>query len=615
MDKPLSAGQKQHLLTVELEDYYHVGAFHQIILPEHWYRFEKRIERNTHKALALLDRFGIKATFFVLGWVADKMPEIVREVAERGHEVGSKGYHHQAVHQLTPSQLREDLSRAREALESASGRKVLGYRVAHRWLDPSDLWVLDVLAEEGYSYDSSLGFVFRRFASQPWRRFLHLHKYGNKRLWEIPPSSSNLMGLSMPISGGNYYRQFPHTLVKHAVEHWHRNYDAPFVMYFHIWELDPDQPKINTGSFLANIRHYRNLNKMSWVLKDYFTKYQFVGIAEYLGLETTLSFAPESPRRPEEGITPQLHTLNTQNGEAESHDNVAVRDEALGCRKPVSIVVPCYNEENNLQYLANTLESVQAQLQKEYDLHFILVDDFSADGTWAELQKIFGAKPNHSVYRHVQNLGVAAAILTGIRHAKSEIVCSIDCDCTYDPHELQFMIPLLADGVELVTASPYHPLGKVRNVPPWRLTLSKAASFLYRIVLKQKISTYTSCFRVYRKSTIVKLNLKEPRFLGLAELIGVLDLHGGKIVEYPTTLESRLLGQSSMKVLRTIRGHLGLIVRLFFLRITAAGGRASLNDKDKLSPNGPKDVERDSQQSPEEIMVKSLAGHSPISHP
>jgi glycosyltransferase involved in cell wall biosynthesis len=284
-----------------------------------------------------------------------------------------------------------------------------------------------------------------------------------------------------------------------------------------------------------------------------------------------------------------------------------------GYRRPVSIVIPCYNEESNLQYLANTLASVQATLQEEYEVHFILVDDSSADGTWEALQSIFGSRPNYSMLRHPQNLGVAAAILTGIRHAKSEIVCSIDCDCTYDPHELQGMLPMLADNVDLVTASPYHPLGKVRNVPPWRLTLSKTASFLYRQILTQKIATYTSCFRVYRRSTIVKLNLKETRFLGLAELIGMLDLQGSKIVEYPTTLESRLLGHSSMKVLRTIRGHLGLIVHLLLLRITGAGESAKLKNNGRFSLDGSKNSELDRQKPNDENSAQALAGNQVVS--
>jgi hypothetical protein len=144
----------------------------------------------------------------------------------------------------------------------------------------------------------------------------------------------------------------------------------------------------------------------------------------------------------------------------------------------------------------------------------------------------------------------------------------MDCDCTYDPHELGSMIPLLTDGVDLVTASPYHPEGQVRNVPGWRLFLSKRLSRLYRMILHQKLSTYTSCFRVYRKQTAASVELRHSGFLGVAELLARTDLAGRGIVEYPTTLEVRVLGRSKMKVFWTIMGHLSLMADLVRLRLT-----------------------------------------------
>jgi hypothetical protein len=129
------------------------------------------------------------------------------------------------------------------------------------------------------------------------------------------------------------------------------------------------------------------------------------------------------------------------------------------------------------------------------------------------------------------------------------------------------MIPMLADGIDLVTASPYHAQGQVRNVPAWRLALSRSASTLYKLICRQRIGTYTSCFRVYRRSAVLELDIREPGYLGIAEIIGKLDLRGGGIAECPATLEARMLGQSKMKTLRTILGHLGLLARLGWLRL------------------------------------------------
>ena len=203
-------------------------------------------------------------------------------------------------------------------------------------------------------------------------------------------------------------------------------------------------------------------------------------------------------------------------------------------------------------------------LSPQYDLHYIFVDDGSRDATWSSLQTLFGNQSACMLLQHPSNRGVAAAILTGIRNAETEIVCSIDCDCTYDPHQLRSLIPMLTDGVDMVTASPYHAEGVVRNVPGWRLFLSKTLSSMYRLVLHQRLATYTSCFRVYRRSAMSGLRVREGGFLGVAEMLGRLDLQGGHIVECPAVLEARLLGFSKMKTVRTIFGHLRLLVRLGF---------------------------------------------------
>ncbi|HXF95971.1 MAG TPA: DUF3473 domain-containing protein, partial [Gemmatimonadales bacterium] len=552
---PSDRPEPRHLLTVGLEDYYQVGAFNRLIQRGQWYRFETRIGHSTARTLELLDELGVRATFFVLGWVADQLPEVVRSVAERGHEIASKGYYHRSIRQMTPAEFREDLARAREALQRASGQKVLGYRVADQWFGPDDLWALDVLAAEGYEYDSSVGPILRRFAAEPWRRFAHLHQFGDRTLWEFPISAMDLFGFMIPVAGGNWFRQFPPALMKRAVDRWHRTYSAPFVMYFHTWELDPDQPRITAASWLQHVRHYRNLDRVPDLLRHYLSRYRFSPVAEYLGLSTGAARA---------GALAERDTAPAAGGPAAlSPPEVSGAGEAV----PVTIVVPCYNEELIVPYLANTLESVARALAGRYRLHLVLVDDASRDGTWQALQRHFGGRPDCTLIRQPRNRGVALAILEGIRRAPTEVVCSIDCDCTYDPHELARMIPLLAEGVDLVTASPYHPSGTVRNVPRWRLALSRAASALYRLVLGARLHTWTACFRVYRRSAMLGRTLRSSGYLGVPELAGQLVLEGRTVVEYPATLEVRVLGHSKMKVARTILGHLRLLTRFAWLRL------------------------------------------------
>ena len=417
---------------------------------------------------------------------------------------------------------------------------MIGYRAAEKLSYEQDDWIFDILAEENFVYDASFLPVKKDAKA---KRLAHQVHTSGKAIWEFPYSTRNVgLGL-LPISGGNYFRQIPFTLMRHAVNDWHERYDEPLVLYFHVWELDPEQPRISAASRYNRIRHYRKLDKMEWVLKEYLKKYDFVCGAEFLNVKEEIS-------------------LGNQQLEARS-EKIEVQRPKIKDQKPISVVIPCYDEEQTLPYLSNTLRSVEQNLsEKGYDVKFIFVDDCSKDDTLDKLNELFGAMENVRIVRHETNKGVAAGIMTGIKAAETEIVCSMDCDCTYDPHELENMLPLLTEDVDMVTASPYHDKGGVRNVPGWRLFLSKGASFLYRRALRSKLSTYTSCFRVYRRSSVVDLKLKETGFLGVAEMLGKLDLKGGKIIEYPAELEVRLFGFSKMKTARTIFGHLKLLSHL-----------------------------------------------------
>ena len=548
----------RHILTVVIEDYFQGVTFNRLISRARWHRFESRLERNTTTTLDLLDEYKVKATFFALGWVADAVPELIREVVSRGHEIASKGYFHRSIREFSREEFREDCARARESLERASGRSVDGYRVAQRWLRPQDLWALDVLAEEGYKFDSSMRPLFRQYAHEPWRRFVHQHHHGEQTILEVPISTAHVLGYDIPIAGANYFRQLPFSLLKRAVRQWDRTAHAPFVMYFHVWEVDPDQPRIDAAPFYAKVRQYRNLDRMSTMLRYYFEQYRFTSIGDRMGIESR----PASAEVLAAAAQPRPHTHEHRPVPV----NVARDDDAV--RTPISIVIPCFNEELILPYLSNTLAGVEAELSHRHDVHFIFVDDGSSDGTWASLQKIFGDRANCTLVRHEINRGVAGTIMTGIRSSETEVVCSMDCDCTYDPRELGPMVELLTPGVDLVTASPYHPKGKVLNVPEWRLFLSRTLSKMYGMVLHHKLATYTACFRVYRRSAVADVPLSRSGFIGVAELLGRLDLAGSGIVEYPTTLEVRILGRSKMKIVKTMAGHLKLIMELIGMRMS-----------------------------------------------
>ncbi len=541
--KPGPVDRKQ-ILSIALEDYFHGPAFSKFINRKHWARFETRFEQNCLEVLDKLAKAGSKATFFVNAWTAQSCPELSREVIRRGHELALAGARDSSFRFLTPDELRRRVRADRDIVEAACGRRILGYRVTDVLLSERDLWALEVLAEEGFSYDSSLSPFFRRFARQPWRQFIHQSVFKGSEFWEVPLSSYRLGRMLFPIAGGNYFRQYPEALVRFALDRFTRGSSHPLVLYFRLWDFDPAQPRIETGSMIRQFRHYRNRERIVKTLSDLLITYQFTSIAGYLGLEQKLADPPAKPAASVSVVSQSERTIQ---------------------RTPVSVIVPCYNEESSISYLMNSLGELKAGLRDEYDLQFILVDDGSTDHTWQVLNKHFSGSTDTLLIRHEKNQGVAGAIATGLAHSR-EIACSMDCDCSYDPFLLRPMLKMLQDGVDLVTASPYHPDGAVRHVPAWRLTLSRGASFLYRTVTGRKLYTFTACLRVYRRSAAVPIVLRHSGFLGVAELLGRLAEQGSGIAEYPATLESRIFGRSKMKVVRTTIGHVGLLSTLAYSR-------------------------------------------------
>jgi polysaccharide deacetylase family protein (PEP-CTERM system associated) len=532
-----------------LEDYCHVGPVSRVIKPDSWSRFESRVQRNTHATLDLLDEVGAKATFFVLGWIAKHQPGVVAEVVRRGHEIASKGFFHQHIDQMTPAQFREDVRRSRHVLQSASGVAVRGYRLPRGGLGRRDLWALGVLAEEGFDYDSSIRPLGLEFAGQPFRRFIHQHQHEGRRIWEVPLSTWSFGPFSVPISGGNYMRQLPNAFIRRAMAAWDHEGGEPLVCYFHIWELDPEQPRISAVSALEHMRQYRNLRLMSDRIRYYLNRYRFGGIAEYLELPVATLAAESAPIDGDDVLV-----------SVASSERAAARPTAP--RLPITVVVPCYNEEATLGYTANTLQSFAEDMKNAFEISYVFVDDGSMDATWRRLSELFGARADCVLARHPVNRGVAAATLTGIANSRTEVVCAIDCDGTYDPRQLRQMIAMLAPDVDLVTASPYHPEGRVLNLTVWRLILSKGLSIIYRFFHRHRLYTYTSCFRVYRRSAVAGIELSNERFVGITEILSRLDRKGGRIVECPAVMEVRLLGSSKMKVFKTIWGHLVLMSQL-----------------------------------------------------
>lgn len=268
-------------LSVDVEDYYQVSAFESVVRLEDWGVRESRVERNTHRVLDLLDEFHVKATFFVLGWVAEKNSALIQVISRRGHEVASHGYSHRLIYNQTPDDFRQETRRAKRVVEDAIGHPIIGYRAASYSITQESLWSLNILAEEGFQYDSSI-FPIRhdRYGIPSHQRFFHvLNGNGQAAIAEIPLSTVRIAGFNFPMAGGGYFRLLPYAITDLAMRYLNQQEREPAVFYFHPWEIDPDQPRIEAG-WLSHFRHYTNLGRMEWKLRKLLSRFSFAPIRE-----------------------------------------------------------------------------------------------------------------------------------------------------------------------------------------------------------------------------------------------------------------------------------------------------------------------------------------------
>jgi polysaccharide deacetylase family protein (PEP-CTERM system associated) len=270
-------------LTIDVEDYYHVSAFEPVISMTDWDRYESRVEKNTHRILNLLDAHTTKATFFVLGWVAERYPGLVRTLVARGHEVASHGYAHQRVYTQTPEQFRTETRRSKRLLEDILGQPIRGYRAASYSITVQSLWALDVLRDEGFAYDSSI-FPIRHdlYGIPRYPRFCHMLPGPREApLVEFPLSTLRVGGINVPTAGGGYLRLFPYAYTRWCIRYLNQREGQPAVVYLHPWEVDPAQPRLAAGT-RSRWRHYTNLHRMEERLVRLLQDFSFGTMAEVL---------------------------------------------------------------------------------------------------------------------------------------------------------------------------------------------------------------------------------------------------------------------------------------------------------------------------------------------
>ena len=346
-------------LTIDVEDYFHVHAFSNFIKPDQWDTFECRVEKNVHHILDLLDgvngdgsevrtlkicdslestmggkRRAIKATFFILGWIAERYPRLVKEIHSRGHEIASHGYSHKVIYHQTQEEFREDIRKSKQILEDLTGEAVIGYRAPTYSITNKTLWALQILLEEGYKYDSSIFPIRHDYYGMPqcprfpflWNldaptpsivdrpsSFLapqhssslashppsgqafsppslpasqppsFLASWPSSYLFEFPLSTLNLFGQRIPVAGGGYFRLFPYWFTRWALARVNSVEKQAFIFYLHPWEIDPDQPRLSHVGVLSRFRHYNNLHK---------TKYRFTRLLQDFSFTSILNGNP-----------------------------------------------------------------------------------------------------------------------------------------------------------------------------------------------------------------------------------------------------------------------------------------------------------------------------------
>lgn len=288
-----------NVLTVDVEDYYHVSSFEPYVARPDWEYLPSRVENNIMKILEILEAGKAKATFFVLGWVAERNPSLIRKIYEAGHEIASHGYAHKLAYRMSPEEFRDDVRKSKIAIENSVGTAVNGFRATSFSIVESTLWALDVLIEEGFSYDSSIFPIYHdRYGIPSWHRFPHVIKRNSGFIYEFPPSTVKIFKSNFPIAGGAYLRFLPQGIISMGIKRINNMESQPAVVYMHPWEIDCEQPRFRVKKLTA-VRHYAKLNTVENKIKKILSEFKFGSVSELINkasaFRKTCFFAVNEP--------------------------------------------------------------------------------------------------------------------------------------------------------------------------------------------------------------------------------------------------------------------------------------------------------------------------------
>jgi polysaccharide deacetylase family protein (PEP-CTERM system associated) len=262
-------------LSVDVEDWFQVGAFETVIARDDWDGLNHRVERNSDAVLALFDAANVKGTFFTLGWVAARYPALIRRIVDAGHEIASHGWDHRRVFTMTPDEFRADLVQARAAIEDAAGEKLSGYRAPSFSIDTRTPWAHAILAEQGYAYSSSVAPVVHDHYGWPEAPRFAFAPLADSGLIELPVTTARLGGRTIAAGGGGFFRLLPYRFSHWAIGQVNGDEGRPAIFYFHPWEIDPDQPRVANAPLKSRVRHYSRLSAMQGKLERLLGDFQW----------------------------------------------------------------------------------------------------------------------------------------------------------------------------------------------------------------------------------------------------------------------------------------------------------------------------------------------------
>ncbi len=497
-------------LSIDVEDYFHVSNFEGVIRQFEWDCLEPRVHRNTFKLLEILEEFNCRATFFVLGWVAEKYPDIVRRIDACGHEIACHSYSHKLIFTQTPEQFRRETRRAKAVLEDITGREVIGYRAPSYSITRSTMWALDVLIEEGFRYDSSIFPIYHdRYGISDFERFPHTIKRGAGEILEFPLTTVRMWGINLPIAGGGYFRLLPYPLVRWGLKAVNERERRPAIVYLHPWELDPEQPKIDAGR-LMRFRHYINIAATEEKFRRLLSDFKFIPARDLL-CEMLSQPAPVAER---------AATLNV---------------EPRRTADSLSLVIPVFNEEDNVEPLHRLIKQALEGVSSNYEI--IFVDDGSRDRTFERVAALREADDRVKLIRLRRNSGQTVALSAGFAAAKGDIILSMDGDLQNDPADIPALLAKIEAGYDLVCG--WRKERKDRFLS--RKLPSRIANWIIRLATGIDIHDNGCSLKAYRASLIKRLRPQADMHRFIPALAS---LAGARIAEVVVSHHPRKFGKS-----------------------------------------------------------------------